>query len=152
MGVTKSAQDKDKPMGVAKDPGLTPYATNVGSAVVTPGDIEEWKAEQATSVKSHFTERFKELKEAYDELLEDFNWNKLIYDEVEVRFKPIIGKEYYLYQKYNSEHKQMSLIAPYEWNDMKDYELSYIGTFKQDSRQKWIHIRLDDNYTEISDE
>ena len=32
-------------------------------------ELDNWKPEQATQVKNHFTERFKELKEAYDELI-----------------------------------------------------------------------------------
>ena len=43
-------------------------------------ELDNWKPEQATQVKNHFTERFKELKEAYDELIKDFNWNKIIFD------------------------------------------------------------------------
>ena len=32
-------------------------------------ELDNWKPQQATQVKNHFTERFKELKEAYDELI-----------------------------------------------------------------------------------
>ena len=53
-------------------------------------ELDNWKPEQATQVKNHFTERFKELKEAYDELIKDFNWNKIIFDitKLETSEKP----------------------------------------------------------------
>jgi len=102
-------------------------------------EIDEWKPAQSTQVKKHFTERFKELKEAYDKLIQDFNWNKVIF-ESEMLFTPVMGKTYYLFQR-NDGTNFMTLISPDEWgkNDFK-----YIGAFKQDSRQKWNHIKLED--------
>tara|TARA_B100000287_G_scaffold35935_1_gene33074 strand:+ start:905 stop:1288 length:384 start_codon:yes stop_codon:yes gene_type:complete len=102
-------------------------------------ELDNWKPEQATQVKKHFTEKFKELKKAYDDLIEEFNWNKIIF-ESEMLFTPVMGKTYYLFQK-NDGKNFMTLISPDEWgkNDFK-----YIGAFKQDSRQKWNHIKLED--------
>mgnify|MGYP000158962671 FL=1 len=102
-------------------------------------EIDEWKPSQSTQVKKHFTERFKELKEAYDKLIQDFNWNKVIF-ESEMLFTPVMGKTYYLFQR-NDGTNFMTLISPDEWgkNNFK-----YIGAFKQDSRQKWNHIKLED--------
>ena len=91
-------------------------------------ELDNWKPEQATQVKNHFTERFKELKEAYDKLIKDFNWNKIIF-ESEMSFKPVIGTNF------------MTLISPEEWGK-NDFQ--YIGAFKQDSRQKWNHIELEE--------
>ena len=118
-------------------------------------EIDEWKPEQSMTVKTHFTEKFKELKQAFDELIEDFNWNKVIY-ESEMLTKPIIGNEYHLYQRMddneNGNGRFMSLISKEEWEDLDKWKISYIGTFKQDSRQKWIHIKMADRYEEIDDE
>ena len=102
-------------------------------------ELDNWKPEQATQVKNHFTERFKELKEAYDKLIKDFNWNKIIF-ESEMLFTPVMGKTYYLFQRKDGTNF-MTLISPEEWgkNDFK-----YIGAFKQDSRQKWNHIKIND--------
>ena len=102
-------------------------------------ELDNWKPEQATKVKNHFTERFKELKEAYDKLIKDFNWNKIIF-ESEMMFKPVIGKTYYLFQREDGT-KFMTLISPEEWGKN---DLQYIGAFKQDSRQKWNHIELEE--------
>ena len=102
-------------------------------------ELDNWKPEQATQVKNHFTERFKELKEAYDKLIKDFNWNKIIF-ESEMSFKPVIGKTYYLFQREDGTNF-MTLISPEEWGK-NDFQ--YIGAFKQDSRQKWNHIKIND--------
>ena len=111
-------------------------------------EIDNWKPEQATQVKNHFTERFKELKQAYEELVTDFNWNKIIF-ESDMLFEPVLGKSYYLYQREDGT-RFMSLISDDEWGNTKD--LSYIGTFKQDSRQKWTSIKLADKYEETNEE
>tara|TARA_R100001015_G_C4606796_1_gene161866 strand:- start:53 stop:430 length:378 start_codon:yes stop_codon:yes gene_type:complete len=100
-------------------------------------ELDNWKPEQATQVKNHFTERFKELKNTYDELIQDFNWNKIVF-ESEINFTPVIGKTYYLYE---TDKRFLSLISPEEWGDKK---INYIGAFKQDSRQKWCHLKLDE--------
>ena len=100
-------------------------------------ELDNWKPTQATQVKNHFTEKFKELKNAYDELITDFNWNKIIFDS-EINFTPVIGRTYYLYE---TDKRFLSLISPEEWGDK---DINYIGSFKQDSRQKWNHIKLED--------
>ena len=117
-------------------------------------EIDNWKPEQSTMVKNHFTEKFKELKEAYEGLVEDFNWNKIIY-ESEMLMKPVMGQEYHLYQRLDDNKygtpgtRFMSIIGPNEWGNLKG--LSYIGTFKQDSRQKWKNTNLmSDEYEEIN--
>ena len=118
-------------------------------------EIDDWKPEQVTSVKSHFTEKFKELKEAYENLVEDFNWNKIIYDS-EMLIKPIMGREYHLYQRLENNQngggtRFMSLISEDEWGDISKYDIDYIGSFRQDSRQKWNHIKLSEKYEEIDE-
>ena len=137
----KTAQKEDAPFGVAADTGITPYATNVGSAVIEPIDVDGWKNEQVTTVKKQFEERFKELKEAYDKLVEDYNWNKIIY-ESEILFDPVMGKTYYLYQRENGS-RFLSLISEEEWGDLSERKLNYIGSFKQDSRRKWKHQQME---------
>ena len=102
-------------------------------------ELDNWKPEQASQVKKHFTERFKELKKAYDDLIEEFNWNKVIF-ESEMLFTPVMGKTYYLFQRKNGTNF-MTLISAEEWGDN---DFKYIGAFKQDSRQKWNHIKLED--------
>ena len=51
-----------------------------------------------------------------------------------------------LFQK-NDGKNFMTLISPDEWGK-NDFQ--YIGAFKQDSRQKWNHIELEEVSTNIS--
>ena len=53
-------------------------------------ELDDWKPEQGVQVKKYFNEKFKELKDSYEKLLSDFNWNKLIF-ESDISFTPIIG-------------------------------------------------------------
>ena len=96
-------------------------------------ELDDWKPEQGVQVKKYFNEKFKEIKDSYEKLLSDFNWNKLIF-ESDISFTPVIGKVYHLYEKENGK-KFMSLISPSDWGNSS--KLKFIGSFKQDSRQKW---------------
>ena len=103
-------------------------------------ELDDWKPEQGGQVKKYFAEKFRELKKNYDELIQDFNWNKIVF-ESEVMFTPVIGKMYYLYRNKNGK-KFMSLIEPNSWG--KDSDLTFIASFKQDSHQKWNLVELND--------
>tara|TARA_A100001011_G_scaffold400458_1_gene515145 strand:+ start:1965 stop:2321 length:357 start_codon:yes stop_codon:yes gene_type:complete len=101
-------------------------------------ELDDWKPEQGNQVKKYFNEKFKELRQNYNELIKDFNWNKIIF-ESEIMFVPVIGKIYYLYEKKDGK-KFMSLVEPYSWE--KNNSFKYIASFKQDSRQKWNLVDL----------
>tara|TARA_X000000368_G_C22985930_1_gene692138 strand:- start:576 stop:929 length:354 start_codon:yes stop_codon:yes gene_type:complete len=99
-------------------------------------ELENWKPSNSIQVKQYFTEKALELKNEYNKLLHEFNINKIIFD-CEINFKPVMGKNYFLYQNENGK-KFMSLISPSEWKNQKSF--SYLGCFKQDSVQKWIEV------------
>ena len=60
-------------------------------------EIDDWKSNQAPYLKNHFSERLKEIKKEYDSLLNELNWNKVVY-ESNILFEPVVGREYYLYK------------------------------------------------------
>ncbi len=98
-------------------------------------ELDSWKPEQAPQAQKYFVEKYEEIKKEYENFLEDFKWNRIIY-ESEVMFVPVLGREYFLYK--NSDGKRfLSLISPKDW---KQSNLDFIGAFKQDSRQKWIKV------------
>ena len=74
----------------------------------------------------------KELKKEYQELVEEYNWTKLVY-ESEYNFQPLLGKEYFLYER-KDKNLFLSLIKPMEWNQ------TYIGSFKLMNNGKWDKI------------
>ena len=99
-------------------------------------ELENWKPSNSIQVKQYFTEKALELKNEYSKLLYEFNINKIIFD-CKINFKPVMGKNYFLYQNQNGK-KFMSLISPSEWKNQKSF--IYLGCFKQDSVQKWIEV------------
>ncbi|OUX37495.1 MAG: hypothetical protein CBE33_03090 [Candidatus Pelagibacter sp. TMED273] len=99
-------------------------------------ELENWKPSNANQVKKYFTEKANEIKQDYQKLLNDFNINKIIFDS-KMNFKPIIGKTYHLYENKTGQ-KFMSLISPSEWK--KNEDLFFLGSYKQDTNQKWIEV------------
>ena len=121
-----------KPDNVADNPGLLPYASNVGAPAIQLENVEGWKRRNAHSVNKQFQTRFEELKESYQKLIEEFKWNDLVYS-AKYNFEPIIGETYHLYYKHNGDIF-LSLIDPSQWA----YE--FIGSFKLDSNHKWNRV------------
>ena len=109
-----------------------PYATSVGAPIIRVDDLVSWKSRGITAVNKQFENKFNELKVQYEALMQEFEWNELVYS-AKFSFEPVIGEIYHLYR----DHVGLlflSLIGPHEWN--KDH----VGTFKLNSEKKWIHI------------
>ena len=122
---------KDKPDNVADNPGLLPYASNVGAPAIKPDDVDTWKNQKVVKTNHYFETRYNEIKEEYKKLIESYEWNKLVY-ESNFKFKPIKGETYYLYQRDTGLF--LSLIEPEQWNQI------FIGAFKLDSNDKWEKV------------
>ena len=121
-----------KPDNVADNPGLLPYGSNIGAPAIHIDNVDGWKQNIALKVNKQFQTKFEELKENYQQLIEEFKWNDLVYS-AKYSFEPIIGETYHLY--YNKQDDIfLSLINPTEWS----YEC--IGSFKLDSKHKWNKI------------
>jgi len=120
---------KKKPDQVVDNPGIMPYTTNVGAPAIRKDDVDIWKQRSVTKVNHQFKTRFEELKKQYEQLVDEFEWNDLVYN-AKYSFEPIIGETYHLY--YKGDEPFLSLIAPNEWNK------PYIGSFTLDSNNKWI--------------
>jgi hypothetical protein len=109
---------------------LLPYATNVGAPVITPDNISTWKNERILKTNQYFQKKYQEIKEQYDELLKEFEWNSVVYGS-NYKFQPIIGEIYYLDRRQDGE-LFLSIIKPTEWKQ------EYVGEFELDSENKWI--------------
>ena len=114
---------------VAKKPNLLPYGSNVGAPSIKPTDISSWKDEKVVTTNHYFSSRYDEIKKDYLKLMEEYEWNTLVYN-AEFRFKPVIGKVYFLYQKDDGK-LFLSLIEPNEWDKI------FIGAFKLISDNRW---------------
>ena len=121
-----------KPDNVADNPGLLPYASNVGAPAIRTEDIDGWKQRGVNKVNRQLSTKFEELKEEYRRLVEEFQWNELVYT-AKFNYEPVIGETYHLFVG-NDGAPFLSLIGPNEWNR------EHIGSFRLDSNQKWIKI------------
>ncbi len=114
---------------VAKKPNLLPYGSNVGAPSIKPTDISSWKDEKVVTTNHYFSSRYDEIKKDYLKLMEEYEWNTLVYN-AEFKFKPVMGKVYFLYQKDDGK-LFLSLIEPNEWDKI------FIGAFKLISDNRW---------------
>jgi len=121
-----------KPDNVVDNPGLLPYGSNVGAPAIKQEDVSLWKNEKVNKTNQYFHTRYEEIKEEYRKLIEEFEWNKLVY-ESKFTFTPIKGHTYHLYQK-EQGGLFLSLIEPELWNQI------FVGSFKLDSNDKWIKV------------
>ena len=124
-----------KDENVAKKPNLLPYGSNVGAPSIKPTDISSWKDEKVVTTNHYFSSRYDEIKKDYLKLMEEYEWNTLVYN-AEFRFKPVMGKVYFLYQKDDGK-LFLSLIEPNEWDKI------FIGAFKLISDNRWEKINHD---------
>ena len=120
---------------VAKKPNLLPYGSNVGAPSIKPTDISSWKDEKVITTNHYFSSRYDEIKKDYLKLMKEYEWNTLVYN-AEFRFKPVMGKVYFLYQKDDGK-LFLSLIEPNEWDKI------FIGAFKLISDNRWEKINHD---------
>ena len=117
-----------------KKKSLLKYAGEISSPVIKQDDIKKWESDAVKTVNDHFSQRFNEIKKEYSKLIEEFQWNDLVYKS-NYSFKPIQRKIYHLYQRDDKKKSLfLSLIGPKEWN------MLYIGSFKLLSNNKWEKI------------
>lgn len=109
-----------------------PYATSVGAPKITVDNVVSWKSRGIDTVNKEFGNKFNELKLQYEKLMQEFEWNELVYN-AKYSFEPVIGEIYHLYKGADGIDF-LSLIGPQEWNK------EHIGTFKLNSDKKWIHL------------
>jgi hypothetical protein len=111
---------------------ILPYATNVGAPAIRIDDLVSWKSRGITNVNKELAGKFDELKTQYQNLVEEYEWNELVYAS-KFAFEPVIGEIYHLYVGKDGSNF-LSLIGPLEWKK------EHIGTFKMNSDKKWIHL------------
>ncbi|WP_339887057.1 DUF2452 domain-containing protein [uncultured Flavobacterium sp.] len=117
------------------------YATNVGAPAIKIDNIVDWKNKGVRNVNKEFESKFNELKVEYEKLMQEYEWNEIVYN-AKFSFEPVVGEIYHLYLGKDGSNF-LSLIHPNDWNK------EHIGTFKLNSNKKWIHLdSKKDNYFE----
>ena len=114
------------------DAHLLPYGSNVGAPSIKIEDNKSWKERGVSKVNKNISSKFTELKKQYQDLLDDFKWNEIIYNS-KFSFEPVIGEKYFLYLNDNESYF-LSLINPDSWNK------TFVGEFMLNSENKWVKI------------
>ena len=109
------------------DAALKPYATSVSAPIIKPTDTIAWKNRSINKLNHKLETRFEEIKAQYDSLIQEFEYNKLIY-EAKFTFEPVIGDTYHLYKRDNGE-TFLSIIAP------NQCRFSALGSFRLNTDQ-----------------
>jgi len=109
------------------------YGSNVGAPIIKQDDVQTWRMNKVSEINSNFQAKYDEIKKDVEKLIEDYNWNDLIYSKVQYNFQPSIGNIYHLYER-NDLSLFLSMISPESWNQ------KYIASFRLDSNGKWNKI------------
>lgn len=109
------------------------YGSNLGAPVIKVDDVIGWRHSKVQEVNDQLKSRYEELMAEANKLMEEYNWNDMMYTKVEYTFQPIVGHVYHLYMR-EDESLFLSIISPQEW------KIKHIGSFRLDSTNKWIKI------------
>ena len=108
---------------------LSPFATTVSAPKITPPDVTSWKNTHIISANNQFKAQYEELQKSYKALMDDFEYNNLVYS-AKFNFEPIVGKEYHLYRA-KDESTFLSLISPNECT------FEHLGSFRLTANKTW---------------
>jgi len=111
------------------DASLKPYATSVGAPIITIIDTTAWKNRSINKVNHKINAKYLELRAEYEELMDEFEYNTLIFNS-EFSFEPVIGEVYHLYKR-EIGTRFLSLISPEQCN------FKHIGSFYLNVDQTW---------------
>ena len=132
-------EDDDFTVATPEEPrtNFLPYPASTLSPQIVPNDLTSFKSRGASKVQKALQQQLTELQEQYTQVIDEFNWNKLVY-ESEFRFEPIIGETYHLYEVKGVF--RLSLIGPGEWSQR------YVGSFRLDSDGRWNMIEVAEGF------
>lgn len=121
-------------------PGLLEYAHSIGGFAIVPteqgvikGHAMNAMKEQTEMHMGQIYEQMQVLAKQAQKLKKRAEISIEIY-KAEMRFQPVIGKNYYLYEK-KDESKMLSMISPEEWGKSSPY--TFITKVKLLSDHTW---------------
>ena len=89
-----------------------PYPVSTLSPPIVPNDLTSFKTRGISQVERDLRQKLTEIREDYLRAIDHFNWNKLVY-EAEIRFEPVVGEIYHLYDM--GGRRALSMISPDQW-------------------------------------
>lgn len=104
------------------------YPSSRLGAKIVPQDLTSFKTRGISKVERTLQQELVELREKYLQVIDAFNWNKIIY-EAQFGFEPVIGEAYHLYEVEGKHH--LSMIEPESWHQ------KWVGTFRLNADGRW---------------
>ena len=111
------------------DAALKPYGTSASSPVIKPLNTATWRNDGVQRVNKQFQSKFEEVRNEYEQLMQKFQYNDLVYN-AKFSFEPNIGEVYHLYNNSKAEFF-LSIITPNQCN------FDFIGSFRLNSDKMW---------------
>lgn len=108
-----------------------PYPVSTLSPPIVPTDLTSFKSRGVSEVERELQQKLTEIREQYLRAIDHFNWNKLVY-EAEIRFEPIVGGTYHLYEMRG--HRALSMIAPDQWSHR------HLATVRLNVDRQWLIV------------
>lgn len=142
-GRKKNPLDKDK---ITETPHLLPYAHSVGSAIIRPTDKGKIKGLAMSAMYEQTDVHLNQIKEQIEVLISQA---QEIHDRIQVSEKiyeadcgitPIIGRNYYLYKKKETEKYLISMVSPEEWGEKMPYD--HIASVKLLHDHTWEVVEI----------
>lgn len=93
------------------------YPVSTMSPRIVPTDLTTFKTHGVSKVQKDAAQRLIQLREEYMRVVDEFNWNKLVY-EANFGYEPVVGEVYHLYRDTEKGESalHLSMIGPGEWN------------------------------------
>ncbi len=120
------------------DAAIKPYGTNLGAPSIISTDTTAWKNRSINKVNHKIQAKYLELKAEYENMLREYEYNKLIFG-AKFSFEPVIGETYHLYVRESGEYF-LSMIAPHECR------FNHFGSFYLNVDQVWVKVGEETNH------
>lgn len=127
--------------------GLSPIPMTVNSAPVKATDKGKIRANAVEAMHHYANHQMETLKRQAElimkqvrEIEERVRVSELIY-QAEMRFVPVIGKTYYLYERDEGQY-MLSLIGPHEWGRSRSFS-RYVSTVKLLADHSWDVLEME---------
>lgn len=108
-----------------------PYPVSTLSPPIVPLDLSSFKARGISEVERDLRQKLTEIREQYLRTIDHFNWNKLVY-EAEIRFEPVVGEVYHLYEMRG--RRALSMVSPDQWPH------KHLATVRLNVDRQWLVV------------
>jgi len=131
MSNTSDASAEIPEMDTPPSRAFLPYPVSTLSPPIIPNDLTSFKSRGISEVQRDLQQKLTEIREEYLRAIDHFNWNKLVY-EAEIRFEPVVGGIYHLYDM--GGRRALSMIAPDQWPHR------HLATLRLNHDRQWLIV------------